>query len=195
MISSLLNFCGGLYLIHLLAKIKHISPSEKEVRNSSSIIHNTFKTWQTKSAWVHMCAKLDIYLCTLLNWDQIERERRKQFSFLKQPKSNAFSAVKTTLNLNDRLKKSSENEIGHVVLESRIQLRFTTLEKKSNTFRRKNKTKFLRDEWQDSWVANRDISSAWIIYVFCVKAIFHFSSINSLWSALLHIYISQLKVV
>lgn len=137
MMWSLLNFCGGLCLIHLLAKIKPISPLEKEVRNSFSIIHTSFKTWQTKSAWVHRCAKLDIYLCTLMNQDQIERERRKQFSFLKQPKLNIFAAVNPKLNLNDRLKKSSENEIGHVVLESRIQLPFTNLEKKSNTFRRK----------------------------------------------------------
>lgn len=88
-----------------------------------------------------ICAKLDVYVCTLMNRDQTERERRKQFSFLKQPKSNVFSAVTTTLNLNDILKKSSENEIRHVVLESRIQVPFATWEKKSNTFRRKKQTK------------------------------------------------------
>lgn len=88
-----------------------------------------------------ICAKLDVYVCTLMNRDQTERERRKQFSFLKQPKSNVFSAVTTTLNLNDILKKSSENEIRHVVLESRIQVPFATWEKKSNAFRRKKQTK------------------------------------------------------
>lgn len=135
-----------------------------------------------------------MYLAELRSCIDINGKGRKPLSSLRHPKSKLFPAVSPTSNFSSRLQRIQNIRLTCLV-ENGDTPSPDYLRKKEQCFPKKQKTKPVGKRGWDSWVVNTDITNAWIMYRFRVKENFHLSHTNSPWCALLHIYISELKVI
>lgn len=135
-----------------------------------------------------------LYLAEPGSCVDINGKMRKPLSSLKHPKSKIFPAVSPTSNFSGSLQRIQKIRLACPV-ENGDTASPDYLRKKEQCLPKKQKTRHVGKGGWDSWVVNTDTTDVWIIYMCCVKENFHLSHTNSPWSALLHIYISELKVI